>query len=422
MKKLLLFFACFFMFFAPASADEQMDAIKNDRYNAGCNHHPYTAPEFKDTKAPKGYKPFYLSHYGRHGSRYLIGENVYARVNEKMAQLHEAGLLTAEGEALREDLIKMAEAHDGEDGILTQVGSMEHQGIGSRLYKRSKKLFNQKDRDEILVISSPITRCVQSAFNFTGSIKAGNPDLKISLYSGDKYLRYLANWANNDELSKRISEVSDSLRDALMTKPGELIFTDADKVQEVLGKETLTHFVYSLINKSSIARCLDIDVDPFKHFTDEELFAHYAAYSARSCGYFRDCLDADGFRDSAVARPLLKDFVEKADEALKGGHKCADLRFGHDSGIGPLLSLIGVEGYDTKVSLANAYKEWPSYEMLPMGTNLQMIFYKNRKGDILVKLLRNEIETTIPAVSSFDGPYYKWKDLRAYFAKKCKMD
>lgn len=29
------------------------------------------------TRAPKGYKPFYVSHYGRHGSRYLIGDRDY---------------------------------------------------------------------------------------------------------------------------------------------------------------------------------------------------------------------------------------------------------------------------------------------------------------------------------------------------------
>lgn len=27
------------------------------------------------TPAPKGYKPFHIEHYGRHGSRWLIGEN-----------------------------------------------------------------------------------------------------------------------------------------------------------------------------------------------------------------------------------------------------------------------------------------------------------------------------------------------------------
>ena len=33
----------------------------------------YAYPDINEsyTPAPKGYKPFYISHYGRHGSRYL---------------------------------------------------------------------------------------------------------------------------------------------------------------------------------------------------------------------------------------------------------------------------------------------------------------------------------------------------------------
>ncbi|MBR3527632.1 MAG: hypothetical protein IKN88_07650 [Bacteroidales bacterium] len=51
-----------------------------------------------------------------------------------------------------------------------------------------------------------------------------------------------------------------------------------------------------------------------------------------------------------------------------------------------------------------------------------MIFYKNRQGDVIVKMLRNEKETVIPRLPTFDGPYYKWKDLREYLADRCGLD
>ena len=57
---------------------------------------------------------------------------------------------------------------------------------------------------------------------------------------------------------------------------------------------------------------------------------------------------------------------------------------------------------------------------MPMASNLQMIFYRNRKGDVLVKLLRNEVETTIPALRSVSGPYYRWDDLRGYLLELVK--
>ena len=52
-----------------------------------------------------------------------------------------------------------------------------------------------------------------------------------------------------------------------------------------------------------------------------------------------------------------------------------------------------------------------------MGTNLQMVFYRDRKGDVLVKILYNERETKIPAVEAWQGPYYRWEDLRAHLVR-----
>ena len=54
-----------------------------------------------------------------------------------------------------------------------------------------------------------------------------------------------------------------------------------------------------------------------------------------------------------------------------------------------------------------------------MGCNIQLIFYRPKKGngDILVKALLNERETTLP-VKTDSHPYYKWADLRQYYLDK----
>ena len=44
---------------------------------AGGNYYSYPVPTKALTPAPEGYAPFYISHYGRHGSRYIIGEHGY---------------------------------------------------------------------------------------------------------------------------------------------------------------------------------------------------------------------------------------------------------------------------------------------------------------------------------------------------------
>ena len=55
-----------------AIAQTSKKEIFNDIYRTGSNYFAYPGPkQQKQTKVPDGYKPFYISHYGRHGSRYM---------------------------------------------------------------------------------------------------------------------------------------------------------------------------------------------------------------------------------------------------------------------------------------------------------------------------------------------------------------
>ena len=119
---------------------------------------------------------------------------------------------------------------------------------------------------------------------------------------------------------------------------------------------------------------------------------------------------------SAIAKPIIKDFVDRADEALASDSKvAANLRFGHDSGLLPFVGTLGIAGMEERWHSGTVHECWASYKMIPMGSNFQMIFYRNRKGDVLAKMLYNEKETTIPALKPWRGPYYKWPELREYF-------
>ena len=56
---------------SPEHRQEVMALLKEDPTRSVNLHHNYEAPsKIVDPPAPKGYKPFYVSHYGRHGSRY----------------------------------------------------------------------------------------------------------------------------------------------------------------------------------------------------------------------------------------------------------------------------------------------------------------------------------------------------------------
>ena len=98
----------------------------------------------------------------------------------------------------------------------------------------------------------------------------------------------------------------------------------------------------------------------------------------------------------------------------KGNVVAADLRFGHDTGLLPFIGHIGLEGMDGRPDWKSVSSVWNTSVSMCMGSNIQMVFYKNKAGNVLVKILYNEKETTIPALKAVSGPYYEWSDLKAY--------
>ena len=120
-------------------------------------------------------------------------------------------------------------------------------------------------------------------------------------------------------------------------------------------------------------------------------------------------------------RNLLRNVIETADTIVnKSGYNGATMRFGHEVCVMPLACLMELDSCGRQVSdLEHLDQQWVNYRIFPMASNIQLVFYrpKKGKGDILVKALLNEKETTLP-IPTDCAPYYKWKDLRAYYLKK----
>ena len=70
MKRLILLAAtALFSFSAFAQQDTPVVRyLREDIRRAAFNTHSYEFDSVQDTPAPKGYKAFYIGHYGRHGS------------------------------------------------------------------------------------------------------------------------------------------------------------------------------------------------------------------------------------------------------------------------------------------------------------------------------------------------------------------
>jgi hypothetical protein len=74
---------------------------------------------------------------------------------------------------------------------------------------------------------------------------------------------------------------------------------------------------------------------------------------------------------------------------------------------------MGIEGFDERLTRQN-HERWKSGNEVSMASNIQWVFYRNRKGDILVKFIYNERERTIPALEAVNGVYYRWSEVRPY--------
>lgn len=97
------------------------------------------------------------------------------------------------------------------------------------------------------------------------------------------------------------------------------------------------------------------------------------------------------------------------------------LRYGHDTNLAPLATLMGMNALQKETvdwnKIADTYR---TYRLIPMCGNVQLIFYRKQGNqDILVKLLLNEREVTLPLRTDV-SPYYHWNDVREYWKRVVK--
>ena len=194
MKRFALILAALLLICAAAAAQHRSEAaikaLNEDITRAACNHNSYEFFPIKDTPAPKGYKPFYISHYGRHGSRSGWGGDRYAYVIHVLERGEKAGILTPGGDSLLAATRKEFALYGGMDGRLTPRGVREHAAIADRMYSRYPQVF--KGKKKVRAVSSTVQRCIVSMTGFTNSLVRRNPKLDILPDTGERIMEYIS--------------------------------------------------------------------------------------------------------------------------------------------------------------------------------------------------------------------------------------
>jgi len=379
---------------------------------------PYIYDSSATTPAPEGYKPFYLSHYGRHGSRWVNHTEYHSTPLKILNEADSLNKLTSLGQSLFEKMKKVSEDARDRYGDLAPLGVVEEKDIAERMFKSFPEVFST-DNDRICYIygrSTQVPRCILSMAANNERLKELNPEIE-TIREATKRNRYLNNDGNINKDTAWI--ISTNFLKTHFNTSRFIASVFADTLYAKHHIEDQEYFAYLVFASAiNIPNLPYLGISMFDVFTDEDLFVLWQASNMYM--YYRvGPSPVNGEIAMQSADLLLKDIINCADNAIKNRNVSADLRFGHDTYIIPLLALMDIKDMNVKESdPEKVYQAWANFKASPMGANLQIIFYSNDKtDDILVKFLRNEEETRIPVKTNI-APYYHWKDVKAYYEKK----
>lgn len=381
----------------------------------GSVYYAYPGPDKTQTKAPKGYKAFYISHYGRHGSRWMTNDIRYLQVTGILNSLHRTGGLTELGEDVRRRMQLVWEDAKGKSGSITPIGERQMREIAERMYENYPKVF--KGDSHIDARSSTSLRAAMSMSFFTERLKEINPKLKVSRSAHHGYMDYIAHEepeakAFNSETAEWRKEYFHEFEEELV-QPERLmssLFKDPESVK--IDKTDLMRSFYWV---AADMQNVELDLSFYDIFTREELENIWKTVNARMYVCNANAPLAQGLM-VGQASPLLRNFIESAEAVINGEESTsAHLRFGHDTHLIRLLTLMQVEGCcNVESEIDRFHLAWQDWKVAPMGANLQWVFYRNKEGRVLVKFLLQEEEVKIP-LNAVSGPYYDWNEVKEFF-------
>ena len=395
------------------------------RQQMGGVYYAYPAPKKPvSVKAPEGYSAFYISHYGRHGSRWLPSDSRYTWVNQ---HFDDDSNLTPLGRKVKGWLTQVWENAKGNGGKLTKLGEKQHRGIADRMVRNFPQIFAKGNH--VQARSSVVDRCAKSMQAFTDELRQLQPSLDMDVKTDSADMAWIAYTSPEVKaLENRTHIVAKVSPDRFLHQ----LFKNITKVDDPMKLMSEIHTIASSIqdvgmNFKSYPK--DIENGLYGLFTDEEFKAIYEANNLR----MTICNGVYPTNERIPARSaisLWENIETEADKALASDRPSATLRFGHDTSLYRLYSLMYMffarpdACSDTDAEMASYKKESDAMDVVvPMAANLQLVFYKKMKWDsefpennVLVKILCNERNDGELNLNAFDmaGDYYTWSSLKKY--------
>ena len=373
------------------------------------------------TAAPAGYEPFFINHYGRHGSRWLINEKKYTYPLQMLEKGERNGKLTRRGQEVLNILRQVHEASRGRLGELSDIGAVQHQRIARRMYQNFPQVF--KDGAPIVARSTVVIRCILSMQNEVDVLASLNPRLRITTDASQATMYYM-NYS--DSVVKPLRTSKKGLVDSCMKKwinpKGMLkkLFNDQKFARDSIddARKMMVYLMEVIGNMQSHHQFEKVNL--YDLFSADDI---YSVWRYNNAFWYINSGETPltQCRVDYMEANLLRNFIEDADKATTDNDRTpgASLRFGHESVVLPLCCLMGLNGADYRTTdLGNLDKYWQTYKFFPMAANIQFVYFRKAgSDDILMLPLLNEHEATLPVPTDV-APYYHWSDVRDYFIDK----
>lgn len=376
---------------------------------AGCEG-PYRYDAAPLTPAPKGYEPFYISHYGRHGSRYAWNDDTYIIIKRVLDAAYKAESLTDFGKKFYDRYCGFYLVPLINTGDLTELGSEQHANVAAALCGEFPEIFSRGGK--FVARSSTSPRAITSMTAFCVSLQKCAPRAEIESNSLHTNMAVIYPTECPDQLAVhfagKIRPVDDSaVRDLRKKHYDDILgrlFTDRGFLEETGGRSAFINQLFDFW-AGYHNYC---ETDLFEGlFTEEELVDFWEWEN------FRLYLSHSADRYQMI--PLLRDIVDWASEAVAGGQYSGHFRFGHDTVVNAIVPLLNLNGCGFQPDRAEDVKYWFQNFNTPKAANFEFVLYRSRKSpDILFKVLLNNSEATLPQLEPVSGPYYLWDDFVAW--------
>ena len=400
-----------------------LDIIKERPGYASCNYdvYPDSIPD-NLTPAPRGKRPFYISHYGRHGSRYINRRSGYDIPYKMIVQANGVDELTVMGKRVLKEMNDILSNSEDRWGDLTVLGKLQCLRIAQRMIERFPEVF--ADSVCVSAISTVVPRCIMSMESALIGLSQLNPRLNITMDASKRtqvYMNHQDPVLRTNKLTPEAQKAYDAYTASRLgnTRLMEMLFKNPDIVKELVDESFFNYYLMkmglfqlnSYYNKDTFLTDL---------FTAEDLYRMWQIDNALWYLQYGFC-PLNGGDYPYSQRHLLRKIIADTDSCLLLDRPGAQLRFGHETVLLPLVCLLGINGYDLRTTNLDEIEArgWWCSSVFPMGANLQFVFYRSspQDKDVLFKVLLNEQEARLP-IRTNCAPYYRWRDFRRYCLKK----